>query len=105
MKKLLFIFFILNCINCFAQNDIYKIKIPNTLEKAFTILDKTLSNEEIQVIKNSKEDSIYYHKEFINGTDFFHAWKIYEGSKLTKYFNKKGIYGSNEIYETILITY
>ena len=105
MKKILFIFLFINCLNCFGQDDIYKIKIPKTLEKSFTILDKTLTKEEIQIIKNSKEDSISNHTEFKNGTDFFHAWKIYDGSKLTKHLNKKGIHGSNNIYETILITY
>ena len=88
-----------------TNKTVYDIPIPKTIEKCFEILDKTMSNDEIQLVKTLPEDSIYFHKEFQYGTDFFHAWKIYDGSKLTKYFNKKGLYGSNEIYETILISY
>jgi hypothetical protein len=39
------------------------------------------------------------------GADFADAWKINEGSRLSKYFNKKGLYLSFEIYETILVSY
>ena len=88
-----------------SQKDIYDIGIPNKLEKCFPILMETLTENEINIIKTFPEDSIYFSKEFKNGTDFFHAWKIYDGSRLTKYFNKKGLYDSHEIYETILISY
>jgi hypothetical protein len=79
--------------------------IPNTLEKCFILLDKTMNDKEINLIKTLQEDSIYYNSEFRYGTDFFHAWKLYDGSQLTKYFNKLGLFGSHEIYETILISY
>lgn len=85
--------------------DVYDLPIPNNLESCFDILDKTLSNIELDVVKNYPEDSIYYHNEFIHRTDFFHAWKIYGGSRLTEYFNKMGLVGSFEIYETILVSY
>ena len=85
--------------------DISNFPIPTTLEKCFELLDKTMPDNEIRLIKTLQEDSIYDHEEFKFGTDFFHAWKIYDGSKLTKYFNQKGLYGSYEIYNTILISY
>ena len=102
------IFFLLLSTTIKAQKEeksAYDFPIPKTIEKCFELLNKTMSDNEIQLIKVLQEDSIYYHKEFQYGTDFFHAWKIYDGSRLTKYFNKKGLYGSHEIYNTILVSY
>ncbi|AHM59245.1 hypothetical protein D770_04890 [Flammeovirgaceae bacterium 311] len=88
-----------------AKKDAYEIRIPKNLTQAIKILDKTLSEKELEVVKTYPEDSIYYHDEFRNGTDFFHAWKLYDGSRITKYFNKLGLYGTREIYNTILVSY
>jgi len=79
--------------------------IPKNIEQCFKLLDKTMSENEKFLIKTLPEDSIYFHEEFQYGADFFHAWKLYDGSKLTKYFNKKGLSTSHEVYETILISY
>ena len=111
MKKITFylIFLLLLSITVQAQNvrkyDIERFPIPRTLEKCFKLLDKTMPDHEMQLIKVLQEDSIYFQKEFFPGRDFFHVWKIYDGSRLTKYFNKKGLYGSFEIYNTILVSY
>jgi len=87
------------------KKSVHDMRIPKNLEQCFKKLEKTLSNEELEVIKTFQEDSIYHHEEFKYGTDFFHAWKLYDGSRLTRYFNKKGLKGSHEIYNTILISY
>lgn len=87
------------------KEDIYELPIPKAIDKCFIILDKTMEDNEILLIKTLSEDSIYCHPEFMHGTDYFHAWKLYEGSRLTKYFNLKGLYDSQDIYETILISY
>ena len=84
---------------------VYDLPTPLTIWETFKILDRTLSEKEISLIRSLPEDSIYFHPLFIHGTDFFHAWKIYDGSILTNYFNMLGLYGSFEIYETILISY
>jgi hypothetical protein len=57
------------------------------------------------LVKTLQEDSIYYNPTFQNGTDFFHAWKLYDGSRLTQYFNKLGLYDSHLIYNAILVSY
>ena len=87
------------------KTDVYDLPIPKSLDQCFKILGETLTENELLVIKDYPEDSIHSHNEFRYGADFFHAWKLYDGSRLTKYFNKKGLTGSNEIYETILISY
>ncbi|MGI8599324.1 MAG: DUF6794 domain-containing protein [Chitinophagaceae bacterium] len=51
--------------------------------------DKTLPDDEIHLVKTLQEDNIYYNPAFQYRADFFHAWKIYNGSRLTEYFNKK----------------
>lgn len=109
MKHIFIILSLIVSFNSFGQEreqkDVYDLPIPKNLEKCFPILDLTLSISEMEIIKNYPEDSIYDHDEFRNGSDFFHAWKLYDGSRLTKYFNKLGLTGSHEIYETILISY
>jgi hypothetical protein len=109
MKHFFIAFAILISLSSFGQEreieDVYELPIPKSLEKCFPTLDRTLSDAELEVVKNYPEDSIYDHDEFRDATDFFHAWKLYDGSKLTKYFNKLGLTGSHEIYETILISY
>jgi hypothetical protein len=108
MRYILLITGLLVTIMSFAQTekkDVYDLPIPKDLESCFDILDKTLTDIELEVVKTYPEDSIYFHEEFQPGADFFHAWKLYDGSRLTKYFNKKGLVGSHEIYETILISY
>ena len=64
-----------------------------------------MPDNEIELIRTLQEDSIYDHEEFKSGTDFFHAWKLYDGSRLTKYFNKLGLFGTHSIYQTILVSY
>lgn len=88
-----------------TAKDVYDLPIPRNLESCFSILDKTLTENELYVVKTFPEDSIYFNKEFRLGADFFHAWKLYDGSRLTKYFNKKGLNGSHEIYDCILVSY
>ena len=102
--------FILLKLYCVGQSkdvkpDIYDLPIPKNLSQCFQELDRTFDDTKIKLVKTLPEDSIYFNKEFQSGDDFFHAWKIYEGSRLTKHFNSLGLYGSFEIYEAILISY
>jgi hypothetical protein len=87
------------------KKNVHDTPIPRNIEQCFKTLDKTMPDNEIELIRTLHEDSIYDNDEFRSRTDFFHAWKIYDGSRLTKYFNKMGLVGSFEIYETILVSY
>ena len=87
------------------KRSVHDLPIPKTLNECFVLLDKTMPDDEIELVKTLQEDSIYYNSAFKYGTDFFHAWKLYNGSRLTEYFNKMGLYGSHPIYNTILISY
>ncbi len=84
---------------------VHDLPIPKTLNECFVVLDRTLPDDEIILAKTLPEDSIYYNSAFEYGAEFFHAWKLDDGSKLTRYFNKLGLYGSHPIYNTILVSY
>ena len=85
--------------------DIYSLSIPKNIQQCFSALDKTMSDQEINLIKTLSEDSLYSNKKFQSGTNFFHAWSLYSGSDLTKYFHKKDLHGSYQMYKTILVSY
>jgi hypothetical protein len=85
--------------------DIHSLPTPKNIQQCFSTLDKTMSDREIHLIKSLPEDSLYSNKAFKDGTNFFHAWKLYSGSDLTRYFHKKELYGSYEMYKTILASY
>lgn len=105
MRNLIIIIGFIFSLTSFGQTeklDVYDLPIPKNLESCFDILNKTLMDNELFVIKTFEEDGIYFHDKFQPGTDFFHAWKLYDSSRLTKYFNKKVLVGS---HETILISY
>jgi hypothetical protein len=84
---------------------VHDLPIPRTITECFSLLDKTLPKDEIALVKTLPEDSIYENAAFKYGADFFHAWKLYDGSRLTQYFNKLGLRGAHPIYNTILISY
>lgn len=88
-----------------GKQSIYDLPIPDNIQSCFKLLDRTMNKETIYIVKTLQEDSIYLNSNFRSGTDFFHAWKLYDGSKLTKYFNQMGLRGPDEIYETILVSY
>jgi hypothetical protein len=89
-----------------SKPDIYDFATPENLKQTFKLLDRTMDDKEIYLVKTLPEDSICDNNAFKERADFFHAWNIYDKrSKLTKYFNKIGLYEPFPIYETILITY
>ncbi|KAA9339704.1 hypothetical protein F0P96_03555 [Hymenobacter busanensis] len=85
--------------------NVYELPIPKALNECYSLLDRTMPDDEILLIKTLPEDSIYCNQSFRNGIDFFHAWKLYDGSRLTQYFNKIGLHESYSIYNTILVSY
>lgn len=85
--------------------DIYSLATPKNIQQCFSALDKTMSDHEINLIKTLREDSLYSNKAFEGGTNFFYAWRLHSGSDLTEYFHKKKLFGSYEMYKTILASY
>ena len=110
MRYLLFASFMIKACFCIAQVEnekptVLDLPIPTDLEKCFQILDQTMDAATQAIVKTLPEDSIYYHRAFHCGAEFYYAWNLPEGSAITQYLNGKGIFGLREIYETILISY
>lgn len=82
--------------------------IPRNIKGCIKQLDKTMSADEKELIRTLPEDSICKHEKFTyRKMGFFSTWIQIEKrpSRLEKYFNRKGIYNYDEIYETILVSY
>ena len=84
---------------------IYDYHIPKNFEECFMLLDKTMPDDEIELIRTLSEDSIWLHPKFYSGADFFYAWKISSGSKITKCMGKKVKDEALGIYIIILNLY
>lgn len=82
--------------------------IPRNIKGCIKLLDKTMSADEKELIRTLPEDSICKHEKFTyRKMGFFSTWIQIEKrpSRLEKYFDRKGIYNYDEIYETILVSY
>lgn len=82
--------------------------IPRNINGCFRILDKTIEPEDKELVKALHEDSICNHEKFTYPhMDFYHHWIQTDErpSRLVKYFERKGFYNYDEIYETILVSY
>lgn len=82
--------------------------IPRNIKGCIKLLDKTLSADEKELVRTLPEDSICKHEKFTyRKMGFFSTWIQIEKrpSRLEKYFDRKGFYNYDEIYETILVSY
>ena len=82
--------------------------IPRNIKGCIKLLDKTMSADEKELIRTLPEDSICKHEKFTyRKMVFFSTWIQIEKrpSRLEKYFDRKGFYNYDEIYETILVSY
>jgi len=67
-----------------------KTKIPCDLDGCFVIMKKNINKEDLEMIENMSEDEL---SKLHLGLGMFlrNKWKLWEGSKLSKYFNSLGI--------------
>ena len=82
--------------------------IPRNIKGCIKLLDKTMSADEKELVRTLPEDSICKHEKFTyRKMGFFSTWIQIEKrpSRLEKYFDRKGFYNYDEIYETILVSY
>ena len=80
------------------------IYIPKDLDDCFAELKKMLSKEEVEKMKNGREDdmSLYHHGL---GTWLRNNWGLWSGSRLSKWFNEKGIRHPNNMSGIILVSF
>ena len=83
------------------QSEIY---IPIDLEDTFTALDDLLEADVIQDMKSGSEtDMLQYH--FGLGVWMRNNWGLWGGSRLSAWFNKRGIYHPDDMSGIILDSY
>ncbi|MDH3257118.1 MAG: hypothetical protein OEM27_05835, partial [Nitrospinota bacterium] len=80
------------------------VYIPKDLADAHRELEKILKPEDIEKMKNGTEKDMYsYH--FDIGIWLRNNWKLWEGSRLSKYFNDMGVHHPDDISGIILRTF
>ena len=78
--------------------------IPKDLNDCFIELDKLLESEDVEELKNgTKEDTMMEH-HFL-GRHLRNNWGLWKGSRLSKWFNEKGIYHADDMSAIILDSY
>lgn len=111
MKAKIVIIFLLSfhsLLSSAYEKELNDYPIPRNINGCFRILDKTIEPEDKELVKALHEDSICNHEEFTYPhMDFYHHWIQTDErpSRLVKYFERKGFYNYDEIYETILVSY
>ena len=119
MKILLsFILLIFVSLSVFSQEekvDIYKINpnydktsktgiyIPKDLDESFVELKKMLHPKFIEKYKKGEIKPIFLHHGF--GTWLRNNWGLWQGERLAKYFNEKGIFHPDDMSGIILDTF
>ena len=81
------------------------VYIPEDLEDTFNQLDQLLSTEDIDTLKSkqSENDLVDYH--FGLGLWMRNKWGLWQGSRLSKYFNDVGVFHPDDISGIILHSY
>ena len=80
------------------------VYIPKDLEDAHHELEKILKPADIEKMKNGTEiDMSLYHLDL--GMWLRNNWKLWEGSRLSKYFNNMGVHHPDDMSGIILRTF
>jgi len=77
--------------------------IPSTLDEAIIQLKTTLSENDLNHIKNGSEDNLaLLHHGF--GTGLRNSWGLWSGSSLSRWFNQKGIDHPDDMSGIIILS-
>jgi Domain of unknown function (DUF6794) len=78
-----------------------EVYIPKDLDDCFVELKKILKPEDVQEMKEGTELDmiIYYHHGF--GTWIRNNWGLWRGSRLSEWFNQRGIYHPDDMSSII----
>lgn len=79
----------------------HQVYIPKDLDDCFAQLEKRLSKETVAKMKGGPEkDMVLYHHGF--GTWLRNRWGLWKGSRLSKWFNDRGIQHPDDMSGIIL---
>lgn len=88
--------------NAEKLNGVY---IPQNLEDCFVQIDEMLSDSLKTEFKKVSEKKFMSMTHFGLGMWIRNNWNLWKGSRLTKYFNEKGIYHPDDMSGIILTSY
>lgn len=88
--------------NAKKQNSIY---IPEDIYDAMKELDKRTTEDFKTQIKGWKEQEAIYKSQATLGLILRHDWKLWNGSRLSYYFNQKSITNANDMTDIIIRSY
>jgi hypothetical protein len=78
--------------------------IPKDLSESFLVLDTVLSNDIINQIRSSDEDSLYRFHMGI-GLWIRNNWGLWDNSRLAKWFKSNGVFHPDDMSDIILVSY
>ncbi len=81
------------------------IYIPQDLEDCFKQIDSFWSDSTKVKVKQKAEDEFTANAHFALGMWMRNNWGLWKGSRLSKYFNDKGIYHPDDMSGIILVSY
>lgn len=103
VSNLLLIVIFCLAFTCFGQ-ETEKIYIPKNLEDCFTEINKSIPDS-IKVKITNWEESEMSRLHFGQGKWMRNNWGLWEGSRLSRYFNNMGIYHPDDMSGIILTSY
>lgn len=87
------------------QEYIFGVYIPADLTEAFIQLNKLIEDKTQNLFKNLGEKEAAKKLHFGFGRWMIHNWGFYEGSRLSVYLNKLGLYNPDDMAHFLMITY
>ncbi|MEY3053337.1 MAG: hypothetical protein RLY31_3122 [Bacteroidota bacterium] len=102
-----------------AENDTYETKyawrirqemlfgsyIPKDLQEVFLELNRKTDERSRQLFRSMPEDAAVEKLFFSLGRWMTHNWSLYEGSRLSRYFQELGVYHPDEMVSLIIVAY
>lgn len=87
------------------QEKLYDIYIPADLSECFTELDKKISKPSKAKFLSIDERTAMQKLHYSLGKWIWYNWGFYEGSRLTVYMNKMGLFHPEDMADFIIMSY
>jgi hypothetical protein len=86
------------------QQNLYGTYIPKDLNEVLVELNKKMDEKSKESFKSLPENEAPRKLFFSFGRWMTHNWGLYEGSRLSKYFQEQGIHHPDDMVEMMIIT-
>ena len=80
-------------------------KIPNNLDEALEYLKRYSGERFIDHVLSIKEKDFEIESHFSIGKEIRNSWKLWEGSKLSQWFNDRNIYHPDDMSGIIITSF